>query len=155
MDYSAFLQGPFIVAIIIGLALGYGLLYLNLLTYHRALLEVKPSNRMTEPGNVWLMFIPLFSLVYAFILYPRICDSIRNEYKARGMRADGDFGRNIGIAMPILSLCGWIPVLGGLAGLTNIVLWIIFWSKISGYRNILKNSPSQQSAGSVREDILD
>ena len=131
-----------------------GIFFLNLLTFYRALSQVQSSNQEIKPNNVWLMFIPLFSSIYAFILYPKLSDSIRNEYQARGLKGDGDFGKNMGIAMAVLGLCGWIPVFGGLASLTNFVLFIIFWVKIGNYRTVLKSSP-KQNIGSSREDLLD
>ena len=157
MNYSNFgdyLQGPVLAIFFFFLLVVLGIFFLNLLTFHRALLQVQPSNQLIAPNNVWLMFIPLFSSIYAFILYPKLSDSIRNEYQARGLKGDGDFGKNMGIAMAVLGLCGWIPVLGGLASLTNFVLFIIFWVKIGNYRTVLKSSPNQ-SVGSSREDLLD
>jgi hypothetical protein len=123
------------VIIIAIIALIVAIFYL--LTLQNLLNRVKPENRTVEPSNVWLMLIPLFSLVYAFILYPKISESVAREYESRGLPPQGDFGKSLGITMPILSLCGIIPFIGGLAGLANLVIWIIFWSKMSGYKNQL------------------
>jgi hypothetical protein len=98
--------GLFMLALIGGVIL---LLVLYLLNLQRLLKEISTTNRLVAPGNVWLMFIPLFNLIYPFILYPRICDSVRNEYQSRGMSEADDFGRAIGITMPVLGLCGWLP----------------------------------------------
>jgi len=122
---------PFILAV----ALLPGILYL--LTLQNVLKRVSPENRLVPAENVWLMLIPLFNIIYPFILYPKISDSIANEYAARGMSPDGDFGKGLGTAMPILGLCSVIPLLGILAGLGNFVIWIIYWSKMSGYKNSL------------------
>ena len=112
--------------------------FLNL---QNLLKEIDQKNRLVEPGNVWLMFIPLFNIIYAFILYPKISDSVCNEYQARGIEKAGDFSRGIGIAMPILSLCSIIPILGTLASIANLVLFIVYWVKTAEYKNELKNSP--------------
>ena len=126
-----------------------------LLNLQNLLKEISPKNREVEQGNVWLMFIPLFNIIYPFILYPKICDSTRNEYEARGMGAQGDFGRTIGIVMPILGLCGWIPVLGGLASLANLVLFIIFWVKMAGYKNQLIANGGKLGGLSNSSELLD
>jgi hypothetical protein len=126
-----------------------------LLNLQNLLKEIDPKNRLVEPGNVWLMFIPLFNIIYPFILYPKIADSVRNEYQARGIKKAGDFSRGIGIAMPILSLCGIIPILGSLAGLANFVLFIIFWVKNAEYKNELKRAPKAADGLSASADILD
>lgn len=138
-----------IVAVVLVLVIVY------LLTLQNVLKQVGSKNREVEPGNVWLMLIPFFNIVYGFILYPKICDSIKNEYQSRGLRENGDFGRGMGIAMPILNLCGIIPIIGGLAGLANLIIWIVFWSKMSGYKTTLINSPSSNDGMSNREDLLD
>ncbi len=139
----------FIVAIMLVIAIFY------LLNLQNLLKEIDQKNRLVEPGNVWLMFIPLFNIIYPFILYPKIADSVRNEYQARGIKKAGDFSRGIGVAMPILSLCGIIPFIGGLAGLANFVLFIIFWVKTAEYKNELKRSPKAADGISASSDLLD
>lgn len=135
-EYYEILAGMIFVLIFIGLiALVVGILYL--LTLQNVLKRVRPENRSVDPSNVWLMLIPLFNLIYAFILYPKISESIAREYAAREMSPDGDFGKTLGTVMPILSLCGFIPILGSFAGLANLVIWIIYWSKMGGYKNSL------------------
>jgi len=128
---------------------------LYLLNLQRLLKEISTTNRLVAPGNVWLMLIPLFNLIYPFILYPRICDSVRNEYQSRGMSEDGDFGRAIGITMPVLGLCGWLPYIGVIAGIANLVLFIIFWVKMAGYRTKLRSAPKGAGQISADPDILD
>lgn len=127
--------GLFILIFIVIAALVVGILYL--LTLQNLLNRVKPENRTVSPGNVWLLLIPIFNWIYPFILYPKISESVAKEYQSRGLSADGDFGKGLGITMPILTLCGIIPVIGALAGLANLVIWIIFWAKMSKYKNQL------------------
>lgn len=153
LDYQV--AGAMLIVLFIALAIGITITVLYLLNLQNLLKEVDPKNREVEPGNVWLMFIPLFNIIYPFILYPKIADSVKNEYAARNMPAQGDFGRGLGITMPILSLCGIIPILGGLAGLANIVLFIIFWVKMAGFKNELKNNPKGFGGLSSSADILD
>lgn len=139
----------FILAIMLVIAIFY------LLNLQNLLKEIDQKNRLVEPGNVWLMFIPLFNIIYPFILYPKIADSVRNEYQARGIKKAGDFSRGIGVAMPILGLCGFIPIIGGLAGLANFVLFIVFWVKTAEYKNELKRSPKAADGISASSDLLD
>lgn len=142
-----------IAILILGMVLVFVLYLLNL---QNALKEVSEKNREVPPANVWLMFIPLFNIIYPFILYPRICDSIKKEYASRGLEEQGDFGRSIGITMPILSLCNLIPVLGALAGIANFVLLIVFWVKIAGYKEKLRTSPKGEGMGvGSNPDLLD
>lgn len=139
----------FILAISITIAVFY------LLNLQNLLKEIDQKNRLVEPGNVWLMFIPLFNLIYPFILYPKICDSVKAEYEHRGISIQGDYSRSISIAMPILGLCGLIPFIGGLAGLANLVLFIIFWVRTAEYKSKLRTTPKGGSNLSSKTDILD
>jgi hypothetical protein len=127
--------GIFILIFIVIAALVVGILYL--LTLQNLLNRVKPENRTVSPGNVWLLLIPIFNWIYPFILYPKISESVSKEFQSRGIPADGDFGKGLGITIPILTLCGIIPVIGALAGLANLVIWIIFWAKMAKYKNQL------------------
>jgi uncharacterized paraquat-inducible protein A len=75
---SAFL-GAFLIIIVIAIAISVLIAVFYLLNLQNLLKEIEPKNRLVEPTNVWLMFIPLFNIVYPFILYPKICDSVKNE----------------------------------------------------------------------------
>ena len=127
--------GVFFVALILLPVIFY------LLTLQNALKEVDPSRRKVSPSNVWLLFIPLFNLIYPFILYPKISASLKNEYAARGLDSYGDFGKGLGITLPILCLASFIPFLGSLASLGGLVVWIIFWSKMYSYKKGLLRTP--------------
>jgi len=111
------------------------------------LIKVKKKNRIIEPGQVWLNLIPLFNIVWQFIMINRIADSLKAEFTERNISIKEDRpGAQIGVAYCILNLCGVIPVLGGLASLAGLVCWIVYWVKISNYKNQL---------GEVNEDVLD
>lgn len=126
-----------------------------LLNLQNLLKQITPANRQVEPSNVWLMFIPLFNIIYPFILYPKITDSVKLEMESRGMAEQGDYGRGIGIALPVLGLCGIIPVLGVLASIANLVLFIVFWVKMAGYKTkLMTSSPGQAGVGN-NSDLLD
>ena len=152
-DESFFAVFGVFIFLILAVAILVAVFYL--LNLQNLLKEIDRKNRLVEPSNVWLMFIPLFNIVYPFILYPKICDSVRNEYQSRGIRKSGDFSRGIGVAMPILTLCGYIPIIGGLAGIANLVLFIIFWVKTAEYKNELKRSPKATDGISASSDLLD
>ena len=81
------------------------------------------------------MLIPLFSLVYAFILYPKISASVKKELESREMDTEGDGAKNLGLALAITGALSLIPVIGGLAGLANLVIFIMWWVKTAGFKN--------------------
>ena len=139
MNNEAFelLLGIGIVIILFTALIGIVVAVLYLLNLQNLLKRISAENRVVEPGNVWLMLIPIFNLVYAFILYPKISESIKNEFLKRGLSDSGDFGKSLGTAMAVLGLCGFIPVLGGFDSIAILVIWIIYWVKMSEYKSKL------------------
>lgn len=122
-----------------------------LLTQQNTLKAIQPQNRTMSPGEVWLQLIPLFNLVWQFVVVSRIADSIDRELKSE-MRfsfegSQGDYSSlsgekptyNIGLACCILRLCGLIPVVGFLASLAGLVCWIMYWSKLAEYKRKIES----------------
>src|SRR5690349_2868548 len=58
-------------------------LVLFLLTQYTTLKCIHPDNRSLAPGAVWLQLIPLFGLVWQFIVVTRIADSLEREFSFR------------------------------------------------------------------------
>lgn len=146
MGDSALIGGLFAFVFIAVLIL---ILVFFLLTLQNALKQVDESRREVQPGNVWLMFIPIFNLIYPFILYPKVCNSIKAEYNARELQGDGNFSKGLGTTLAVLGLVGFVPIIGSIASIANLIIWIVFWVKIAGYKNVL----SSNNANSAILDI--
>jgi hypothetical protein len=117
-----------------------------LLTLQKALERCDPQSRTTSPGSVWLMFIPLFNLVYQFILVSNISQSLSNEFARRGMtNMDREPGKTLGIATGVLNLTGIIPIIGIPLALAGLICWILYWVKIADFSNriAMPLSPAQ------------
>lgn len=153
--YRDEILGIVLIALLIALAIGI----MYLLTLQNLLKEMSSTNRTVEPANVWIQLIPLVNIIYGFILYPKISESLKNEYEARGMNESGDYIRSLGLAIPILSVVGIIfnqvaPSLGSLINLVSLVVLIIYWVKASEFKKKLQMS--QRSEGiSSNPDLLD
>ena len=128
--------GLMIMLIVFAAAILVAVFYLK--NIQDTLKEVSPHNQQMPPANVWLMFIPLFNIVYGFIMYPKISESLRLEFEERGDDRPGDYLKNLGITMPILNVCGVIPVLGGFAALANLIILIIYWVKLAEFKTQLQ-----------------
>ena len=126
-------MGGAIILVFLLIALVVAILYL--FNLQNLMKSIKEENREVSPGNVWLMLIPLFSLVYAFILYPKISASVKKELESREMDTEGDGAKNLGLALAITGALSLIPVIGGLAGLANLVVFIMWWVKTAGFKN--------------------
>ncbi len=109
-----------------------------LITLQNALGKCAPGSRTMEPAMVWLLLIPLFSLIWAFLVVMALAKSLGNEFRRRGIPCPDPLpGQNIGMAMCICSCCGIIPIINLLAGPAAFVLWIVYWVKIAEYSRAL------------------
>ncbi len=121
-----------VLVVVLGLAmLVVGILYL--LTLQKSLNRCSPESRAMAPGLVWLMLIPLFNLVWQFFVVLNIAKSLQAEFALRGIDAEPEPGKKIGLAMCILNACGLIPVVGAFLSLGGFVCWIIYWKKIADF----------------------
>lgn len=126
-----------IIIFTLGILLIPGILYL--ITLQNTLKVISAENRQMPPENVWLMLIPFFNLIWHFIIVNKIADSIRAEANKQNLQlAEDRPGYSIGIAMCILSCVNLIPIINMLSGIGSLICWIIYWSKISSYKNQLK-----------------
>ena len=109
-----------------------------LLSLSRVLSKCSPVSRTMEPGMVWLLFIPLFNIVWAFLVVLAIAKSVGNEFRARGIPyADPEPGKTIGLTMCICNCCGIIPFRGILAAVVGLVFWIVYWVKVAEFSRML------------------
>jgi hypothetical protein len=48
-------------------------------TQYRTLMAITPINRLMAPGLVWLQYIPVFAIIWQFVVIIQIARSLRNE----------------------------------------------------------------------------
>ncbi|AHW61787.1 hypothetical protein SAMN05444285_102226 [Draconibacterium orientale] len=106
-----------------------------LLTLQNTFNAISIENRRMQSGEVWLTLIPLFGLVWQFIIVNRLADSLKAEFNAKNITVDEERpGVGIGLAYCILFCCSIIPFVNFLTGVAGIICWIIYWSKINNYK---------------------
>lgn len=109
-----------------------------LITLQKAFQKISPAYRKMEPGLVWLVFIPFFGIVWNFFIVTYLADGLAAEFKNQGKTpSEARPGYGVGLAMCISIIATFIPILGGLASLAVLILWIIYWVRIHGYSNQL------------------
>lgn len=130
-----------------GYSIGLSLFFLGLflipvifflLTLQNTLKAISEENRKMPPGNVWLLFIPLFNIVWQFIVVDKIAQSIGAEcsrLKIPVRENKPTYG--IGLAWNICNCFTIIPVIGGLAAL---VTFIIYWVKVAEFKNLINTN---------------
>lgn len=113
-------------------------LVLYILTLQKALEKCAPESRIIEPMMMWLYLVPLVNLVFGFFIVLGLARTLRNEFNRRGVPvADPTPAQSIGLAMCTCASCGLLPIVGVLAGLAHLVLWVVYWMKIAEYSRLL------------------
>jgi len=127
----------FLTFLLIAMAIGVAVAIAICLLLYFPQKSVPPEYRAIEPPMVFLLIIPLFSLVWNFFVFQRVPESFRRAFAAHGRTDVGDCGRGIGLAYAITSCCTLIPCVGSIAALAALVLFIIFIVKIWGLKSDL------------------
>lgn len=109
-----------------------------LLTLQKTLSVIPFESRLMQPGQVWLLLIPLFNFIWMFVTVNRLADSIKNECARLNIpteEARPTYG--IGISMCVLIICRMIPAIGAFSAIPGVVCWIIYWVKVNKYRKLI------------------
>jgi hypothetical protein len=105
----------------------------------RVLRRVQPDHRRMEPERVWLNLIPIFNFVYATVTVVQVAESLRNEYRARGVaEPKEDFGRQLGLTLLTLLATGCLFYPAFLTYPAALCVWAIYWARINRYAHELK-----------------
>lgn len=135
------MKGIMIVTFFVFLACAIIAAIFYVLTLQKALDRCAPENRAMAPGLVWLLFIPLFSLVWQFFVVINVAKSLGVEFQMRGIAGEPQPGKTIGLAMCILGCCSfitfipffpYIPFMGTLSEFGALICFILYWVKIAG-----------------------
>jgi len=109
-----------------------------LITLQNTLKTISYENRRMPPANVWLIFIPLFGIVWQFIVVSKIADSIKEEcVKLNIPIKENRPTFYIGLIYCISSILFLIPVLKTIGSIAVLITWIIYWIKVNEYKKLL------------------
>jgi len=126
-----------LVSLLVGLLFFVPVVF-YLITLQSTFKSISKENRRMHPGYVWLLHIPLFGLVWHFIVVIKLSDSIQAEADRKNISiSEARPAYNIGLAMCILSCIVWIPVIKAFAAFALIICWVVFWVRINDYKNRL------------------
>lgn len=121
---------------------------LYVFTLYITLKAVAPENRKMEPMSLWLLLIPVFGLVWHFIVVGKMADSIKAELASENNAyADKRPAYDIGLAMCILSCLCFIPGINVLAVIGALVCWIIYWVRMITYKGEIARQKSTRAIG--------
>lgn len=122
--------------LILLVSIGVLIMYIfYLITLSQCLKQCAPHNQRMAPGEVWMVFIPLFGIVWHFIMIGRIADSLAAEFRTRGVQPPEDRpGYQTGLTALILMLVPFVGIVG-------LVFLGIYWKKMSEYKKQLERTP--------------
>ncbi|MFC7525413.1 hypothetical protein ACFQRK_15735 [Parapedobacter sp. GCM10030251] len=109
-------------------------------TIRKTLLLVAPANRLMTPGQAWLLVVPFFNIYWNFAVASRLADSLTNEFYDRKIAEEENPGRASGTWYAWLFLLTNIPLPPFILitlFLLSITYFIIYWVKVSNFRNLL------------------
>jgi drug/metabolite transporter (DMT)-like permease len=113
-----------------------------LLTLQGLFREISIENRKMPPEQVWLSLIPIFGIIWQYVIVSRMTTSLRLEFDKRNIWTDEKKpGYNFGIAYCILFSASVIPIAGFLSAFGGLVCWVIYWVKLNEYKNLLLENP--------------
>ncbi len=108
---------------------------------------IQDGHARTTPGKaVGFMFIPFYNIYWIFQAIPGFAKDY-NSYLQRHSVNAPPLPEGLFLAIPILALVSIIPLLGILASLANLILFIIVAGKVCDAVNAL---PAQPGMGPVR-----
>jgi hypothetical protein len=97
--------------------------------------EALPAqHRKTESWQAFLLLIPLFNLVWNFVLLARVSGGLQSYFQSKNDTSAGDCGAAIGLWYSISCIAAWVPIVVCVAGPAALVLLILYLVKISGLR---------------------
>ncbi len=135
-----------LILIVLGIMIIPQIFYL--ITLQKTIKQVSVENQKIQPNQVWLTLIPLFGLIWQFIMVNRVALSLQAEFKKRNINiVEEKPGYFIGLTYCTLFCCSIIPVLGVLAGIGGLVCWVIYWVKINNYKTELETRENINNIG--------
>lgn len=120
---SFFLGGAELMIVMMIMLFAFPLWIVPAILSYIALERIPVEDRKQDPGLALLLLIPLFSLVWAFFVYPRISASLESYFTRRGDRSVGDCGRTVAIVLCVCSLIPFVQIVA-------IVCMVVFFVKV-------------------------
>lgn len=119
------------ISSLVGIAINCFICYLLQQCYKR----IPPQFRKQQPGMVWLLVIPCFSIIWNFFVFPPLSKSFKAYFDSINRTDVGDCQEGIGLAYSICVAVSIIPFLGCLTGIASLVLLIIFLINTNDLKN--------------------
>jgi uncharacterized membrane protein YqjE len=145
-----------IIVLVLFLIFGLAILIPYIFDIQNTLKAMAPHNRKVMPQRVWLLLVPIVSIVWRFALASRLSESIELELRERNIPVKrkpiyilGMVYSTIGLATGLLNLLkAFMPgvtIVYCTVGLINLVVFILYWIKVSEFKNLLHMSADERA----------
>lgn len=151
------MQAGVVLLLLIIIGGGITVFVLFQLTLQRTMDAVSPKNRQMSGGSVWLNLIPVFNLVFPFIFNNALKNSIEMEYFDRKIAKSVNLATGT-VVYPLMTLLSIffsilfyvsynesLSILSGLAGLTNFITQIVFWTQVASHKKVLLGTSNESN----------
>ena len=120
-----------------------------LITLQNTLNIIEPQNRKMQPGNVWLLLIPLFGFVWSFVIVNAVADSCKAQLEQYDVFYDQKPTYSVGMGWAV---CLVLSMVVSLFSIVAIVMFITYWVKLNEVRKqliTLKERYESREDGSI------
>jgi hypothetical protein len=129
-------------AIVVAILIFLGILFAVMLAVsifvswmlYRANEALPVQHRKSESWQAFLLLIPLFNLIWNFVMLARVSSGMQSFFQAKNDESVGDCGANLGLWYSISCLVACVPYVGCLGALAAVVLLIMYLMKINNLR---------------------
>ena len=108
--------------------------------HYKCWIALPEQYRATTPGRaVGFLFIPFFNFYWAFVSWPKLSQGMVDWQSEEGLKPikTGALGLTYAILFVCVYTIGLVPGLGILIGVAQLVIFIIFYKKITGGINLM------------------
>ncbi len=144
-------RDAFGIAMVMGILVGQLVFYLAVFGFVCWLLQgwiarIPKEHRKVEPGQVWLLLIPLFNLYWNFRVFPPAAESFDSYFKSRNETVESPLQlAKLFCWVSVACLAAFIPclgmIVGPIAGLGSLVLLIVVLVKFSSLKDKIGAAP--------------
>ncbi|AXE29546.1 hypothetical protein DK842_06300 [Chromobacterium phragmitis] len=135
-------MGIMVLVVVGALMLAVSIFYF--ITLHQTMNAIGETRRPFAGGLIWLALIPGLGLFWYMAYILLLSSALKKELAERRLTGDGAFG--ISLALVILQALCLIPYVNLLAAIPALILWIVHWVKMAGYRRLLQPSQAALAA---------
>lgn len=109
-----------------------------ILTLQNTMNKCHPTVRTMDPGMCWLYLVPIVAIIWHFFMVSAVANTVGAEFSRRGIPSpEPRPGYSLGQACCVCGCVALIPLINLMAIPAQLVLWIMYWVKVSEFSRLL------------------